>query len=134
MEEPKKQSWFHRLRRFNRQWIDRMDPDWPVEESGDDTAPKKAPSPSNDGDWRTFEGERTPNPNALKFCVGQPVQQRTLLPADASPEDPLSPLLAVPGVVSVFAVEDFVTILKGSDASWNEVLPPVRDILKGVFP
>ena len=129
MTKPQKQGWFHRLRRFNRRWIDQLDPDWPLDES----APASQPATSHSREWRAFEGERTPNPNALKFHVGRSVDQRTLLRDTPAPEDPLNPLLDVPGVVSVFAVEDFVTVLKGTDASWDDVLPDVQHILKGVF-
>lgn len=129
MAEPKNQGWFQRLRRFNRRWIDRLDPDWPLKE---DASPPKA-APTEGSVWRAFEGERTPNPNALKFGVGRSVEQRTLLRDTPDPDDPLHRLFDVPGVVSVFAVEDFVTVLKGADASWDDVLPGVQDILKEVF-
>jgi hypothetical protein len=59
--------------------------------------------------------------------------QRTLLPDSHAPEDPLAPLLDVPGVVSVFAVEDFVTVLKRPEVEWDDMLSSVQAHLEALF-
>jgi len=133
MPHPQELRWFHRLRRFNRQWIDRLDPDWPPEGAHrEEHAVLAAPEPMSAGEL-DLAGERTPNPNALKFHVGTPMTQRTLLPDQHDPQDPLAPLLDVPGVVSVFAVEDFVTVLKRPETEWDDALPGVRTHLEALF-
>lgn len=133
MPDPQELRWFHRLRRFNRQWIDRLDPDWPAKsEALEEGASQGESAPAQPG-ARNLEGERTPNPHALKFHVGVAMSQRTLLPDQHDPEDPLAPLLDVPGVVSVFAVEDFVTVLKRPELEWDDALPKVRAHLEALF-
>mgnify|MGYP001550671637 CR=1 FL=1 len=66
--------------------------------------------------------DRTPNPNALKFTVGEPVGGPvTYTDANAS-ESPLAEaLLAIPGVVSMFMTADFVTLTKTADSSWPDI-------------
>ena len=39
--------------------------------------------------------------------------------------------LAVDGVVSVFGVNDFITVSKSDDAGWDVLLPAVVDAIKG---
>ncbi|MEA3191566.1 MAG: hypothetical protein QOD77_2148 [Thermoplasmata archaeon] len=75
--------------------------------------------------------DATPNPNALKvtapspFCNGSKIVSK--------PEQAVSPLskalLAVPGVTSLFFLNDFVTISKRPDAEWDQMMPAIQDAL-----
>jgi Fe-S cluster biogenesis protein NfuA len=66
----------------------------------------------------------TPNPNCLKFIVdrtmveGDPVSYRTIEDAKDSPL--AEKLFAIPGVLEIFAFQNFVTITKASDQVWQE--------------
>ena len=74
----------------------------------------------------------TPNPNAYKvtaptnFCNGSRII--------SSPEKANSPvakaLIAVPGVVSLFFLNDFVTVSKKPEADWDAILPLVKAALE----
>lgn len=39
-------------------------------------------------------------------------------------------IFGVPGVVSLFGVNDFLTVTKTNDATWEAVVPHVLDILR----
>jgi hypothetical protein len=66
--------------------------------------------------------DRTPNPNALKFTVGQPVGGPTTYTEANASESPLAAkLLAIPGVVSMFMTADFVTLTKTGETSWTDI-------------
>jgi hypothetical protein len=74
----------------------------------------------------------TPNANAMKvtadaaFCSGSRIVSR---PEQAA--TPLSKaLLAVPGVTSLFFLNDFVTVSKRPEASWDAILPLVKQALE----
>jgi len=80
----------------------------------------------------TIEG--TPNPNALKFSVGQDVGGPKTFVAGRDAGDPLAEsLLALPGVTSVFMTADFVTLTKTPDADWTAVAGLAQQILEGHF-
>jgi len=75
--------------------------------------------------------EQTPNPNALKFSVGQPVGGPITLVPGGSAEHPLAdPLLAIPGVGSVFMTADFVTVSKTPEGDWATIAPTAEAILE----
>lgn len=74
--------------------------------------------------------ENTPNPNALKFTVGQAVGGPTTLSPGADSDHPLAePLLGIDGVVSVFMTADFVTLTKSPDGDWNVIAPVAETVL-----
>jgi hypothetical protein len=76
----------------------------------------------------------TPNPNALKFTVGTDFDAPKSFAAGIETDDPIaSPLLALPGVTSVFMSADFVTISKNPDAFWDEIAPEATRILEVHF-
>ena len=61
----------------------------------------------------TVTAEPTPNPNALKFTVGQDVGGPKTYVAAGDIDDPTArALLDIEGVTSVFMTADFVTISK----------------------
>jgi NFU1 iron-sulfur cluster scaffold homolog, mitochondrial len=78
--------------------------------------------------------QETPNPNAVKFILKEPVSHGTShsfkASADAQ-ENPLAKsLFDVGDVVSVFYMDKMITVEKTEDAEWDELLPalavPIR--------
>lgn len=78
--------------------------------------------------------QETPNPNAVKFILKEPVSYGTSHSFKSS-EDALDNQLAksifdVGNVVSVFYMDKMVTVEKTDDAEWDEILPdlavPIR--------
>jgi len=77
---------------------------------------------------------QTPNPNALKFTVDARFDTPVAFAAGVETTDPVAaPLLALPGVTSVFMSADFVTISKGPDGSWDTIVPEAQQILEEHF-
>ena len=75
--------------------------------------------------------ELTPNPNALKFSVGESVGGPGTYVKGAEPEDEyLRLLLDLEGVSSVFFTADFVTITKTPDGSWDAITSEATAILE----
>lgn len=82
-----------------------------------------------------MHAERTPNPNSIKWVLGE-----SLTAAGVSAEFPepvptsVSPLaarlFAVPGVVGVFVAANFVTVTKTDDGEWEELAQPLVEALK----
>ncbi|HSL71143.1 MAG TPA: NifU N-terminal domain-containing protein [Longimicrobiales bacterium] len=80
----------------------------------------------------------TPNPNALKFILDRRVIEgsgsRSYQNAAGAAGDPVaSPLFELPDVAGVFLADDFVTVIKGADASWDALKPEVVAVLQKVF-
>jgi hypothetical protein len=75
--------------------------------------------------------EPTPNPNAMKFSVGQLVGGPATHVAGQDTDDPVaSEILALPGVGSVFMTADFVTVSKSADGDWDSLIPQCVEILE----
>lgn len=78
--------------------------------------------------------EETPNPNAVKFILKEPVSNGTahqFPTAEAAVNDPLAKALFEVGqVVSVFYMDRMVTVEKEDMADWDDLLPtlavPIR--------
>jgi Fe-S cluster biogenesis protein NfuA len=78
--------------------------------------------------------EETPNPNAVKFILKEPVTAgttRSFHSAQEAAEDPLAaPLFAVGDVSSVFYMDKMITVEKSDEADWDDLLPrlavPIR--------
>ena len=73
----------------------------------------------------------TPNPNAGKFILNRKVLEgtasRSFYNADDAADLPLATaLFEVEGVVSLFMVDDFITVTKTSDADWEKLIPEVQ--------
>lgn len=82
--------------------------------------------------------EPTPNPNALKFVVSQP-----FVPAgsvtynsakDAGPDPLGAGLFRIPGVASVFYMNDFVTVTKSPDVPWDDIVPEAESLISSTPP
>ena len=78
--------------------------------------------------------EETPNPNAVKFILKEPVTAgttRSFHSAAEAADDPLAaPLFAVGDVSSVFYMDKMITVEKSDEADWDDLLPrlavPIR--------
>ena len=78
--------------------------------------------------------EETPNPNAVKFILREPVSNgvaRQYGAADLAENDPLAKsLFDVGHVVSVFYMDKMITVEKDEEGDWDELLPalaiPIR--------
>ncbi|MCC6610858.1 MAG: NifU family protein [Burkholderiales bacterium] len=81
------------------------------------------------------EIERTPNPNARKFVLREPLTygvSRSYESAEAAQGDALAAaLFAVPHVTSVFYVDTWLTVTQDGEADWNDlarqVAGPIRE-------
>ena len=80
------------------------------------------------------EIERTPNPNALKFVLREPLTwgiSRSFDSKEQAQDDPLAAaLFAIPHVINVFYVDHWITVTQDGNADWNElsrqVAVPIR--------
>ena len=78
--------------------------------------------------------EETPNPNAVKFILREPVSNgvaRQYGSAELAANDPLArSLFDVGHVVSVFYMDAMITVEKDDEGDWDELLPvlavPIR--------
>ena len=78
--------------------------------------------------------QETPNPNAVKFILKEPVSYGTSHSfknqADAEENHLAKSLFEVGDVVSVFYMDKMITVEKTEDADWDELLPvlavPIR--------
>ncbi len=73
----------------------------------------------------TVEIQPTPNINALKFVVNRRVTEgrsQTFRSAEEAQAHPLAArLFAIPGVVQVFLLNDFVTITRDPSMAWDTI-------------
>ena len=78
--------------------------------------------------------EETPNPNAVKFILKEPVTAGTTRSfhsaADAAGDPLAGPLFAVGDISSVFYMDKMITVEKADEADWDDLLPrlavPIR--------
>jgi len=78
--------------------------------------------------------EETPNPNAVKFVLREPVSngvaQQFSSPTQAETDPLAKSLFEVGNVVSVFYMDRMITIEKDAEGDWDELLPklavPIR--------
>jgi hypothetical protein len=82
---------------------------------------------------RTVQPQPTPNPNALRFALGENAigdKSRSFAAATAAKGVTWAErLFALPGVVSLFGVKDFLTITKAPSADWDSIVPKAVEIL-----
>lgn len=86
----------------------------------------------------TVRYQPTPNPNAGKFTVGTPTvsgtaSQSFYSAAQAADNRLAAALFELDGVVSIFMVDDFVTVIKTADADWGVLVPHVTAALERVL-
>ena len=95
--------------------------------------------------------QATPNPNAAKFTLNRVVAAQGTtyrLPAAPTGESTgtaqagdaasaeaawAQQLLGIPGVVQVFAINNFVSVNKAPDAAWDAIVPHVERVLQEAF-
>lgn len=85
--------------------------------------------------------QETPNPNAVKFLLKEPVSHGTShsfkTAEDAESNELAKSLFEVGDVVSVFYMDKMITVEKTDEAEWDEILPalavPIR-AAEGVRP
>jgi len=78
--------------------------------------------------------QETPNPNAVKFILKEPVSHGTShsfkRAEDAAGDDLARSIFDVGNVVSIFYMDKMLTVEKTDDAEWDEILPelavPIR--------
>lgn len=78
--------------------------------------------------------QETPNPNAVKFILREPVSHGTShsfkAALDAAENELAKSLFAVGNVVSVFYMDKMITVEKTDEMEWDELLPelavPIR--------
>ena len=78
--------------------------------------------------------QETPNPNAVKFILKEPVSHGTSHSfkeaADAANDDLARSLFDIDHVVSVFYMDKMITVEKTDEAEWDDILPslavPIR--------
>ena len=84
------------------------------------------------------EIEYTPNPNARKFVLKEPITNgpsRSYQDAAAAEGDGLAAaLFAVPHVISVYYVDRYVTVTQDGQADWQELLRKVADPIRAAQP
>jgi hypothetical protein len=79
--------------------------------------------------------EPTPNPNAKKFVIDRRISETPLSyrTSEAAAKDPLAAkLMALPGVVGLLFLHDFVTVSKSSEARWADISAKAKRIMASV--
>ena len=93
-------------------------------------APKKTAAESS----VTVNPEVTPNPNAMKFTLNQTVCETGSFSftVDEKPVEHAiaAAILEIAGVETVFGVNDFVTVTKQADVTWDALIPDVVAAIK----
>jgi hypothetical protein len=79
--------------------------------------------------------QATPNPNAAKFTLNRVVATQGTTYRDAAAADVAwaKRLLGIPGVVQVFAINNFISVHKRPEADWNVIGPQVEQVLRDAF-
>lgn len=77
-----------------------------------------------------MHAERTPNPNSIKWVLGQPVAEGVPSASfqgvvDAGTSPLASAILAIDGVEGVFLGPSFVTVTKADGAEWTDLAAPI---------
>ena len=82
--------------------------------------------------------QETPNPNAVKFILKEPVSHGTshsFKSAEAGADDKLAgPIFEVGDVVSVFYMDKMITVEKTDEAEWDEILPALAVPIRAAEP
>jgi hypothetical protein len=86
----------------------------------------------------TVRFQPTPNPNAGKFILNRSVVEGSASLSFYNPEAAAdhalgNALFELEGVVSLFMVDDFVTITKSADVGWDKLVPQVQTIIERVL-
>lgn len=82
-----------------------------------------------------LHAERTPNPDCIKWVVGQPlVADGITVHFEERPAEDIAPLASrlfdIDGVVGVFFASNFTTVTKRADVEWTDIAQPIVDAIK----
>ena len=84
--------------------------------------------------FKVEDVDLTPNPHALKFILNEKLlnfERRQFANKSEAVNDPLaSGIFEIPGVVSVFYTDKFITIEKSKEANWGQIQRPLIEFLK----
>ena len=82
-----------------------------------------------------ISAQGTPNPNAAKFVLNRVVaaQGTTYRDAATAAAPWAAQLLQIPGVIQVFALNNFISVTKRADVDWNVIGPQVEQVLRQAF-
>jgi Fe-S cluster biogenesis protein NfuA len=90
---------------------------------------------TNTNDFITIYAEATPNPESMKFVVNKMILPNDSIDFRTKERAVSSPLAAAlfekSYVNGVFIMNNFVSITKTHDTVWSEVIPEIKDFLKG---
>lgn len=79
----------------------------------------------------------TPNPNSYKFTLDRPVVQqgsKSYMAPEQAKGDPLAEkLFEIPGVKSLFFLNNFITVSRDPAVDWNEIAGEVVNVIQGHF-
>ncbi|MBX3265897.1 MAG: NifU family protein [Acidobacteria bacterium] len=82
--------------------------------------------------------QETPNPNAVKFILKEPVSfgtSHSFKNAETAKDDQFAAsIFEVGNVVSVFYMDKMVTVEKTDDAEWDEILPELAVPIRAAEP
>ena len=85
----------------------------------------------------TIETQPTPNVNALKFVLNRRLtegkSQTFRTPREAAASPLAAALLAIPGVVQVFLLNDFITVTRNPAARWEDISDQAESAIRGYF-
>ena len=81
------------------------------------------------------EIERTPNPDAMRFVLAEPLTNGTTRSfenaQEAEGDEMASALFAIDNVINVYYVDKYITVTQDGKAVWSELLrklaPPIRE-------
>jgi hypothetical protein len=74
---------------------------------------------------------QTPNPNALKFVLDVKLAEMINVNDPVEATTPFTrAVLAVPGVMGLFGVNDFVTITRRPDGDWSTIIKGVTKAIE----
>lgn len=82
----------------------------------------------------TVQVQPTPNINALKFITNRRLTEgrsQTFRSAEEASGHPLAArLFGIPGVVQVFLLNDFVTVTRSPEATWDEIVQAAEAVIR----
>ena len=82
-----------------------------------------------------MHAERTPNPNSIKWVLGQPVAETVSAasfapPIEASVSPLAAPIVAIEGVEGVLLGPNFVTVTKSEGMEWTDLAADIVAAIK----
>lgn len=84
-----------------------------------------------------IEVQPTPNVNAMKFLLSRKVtegrSQTFRSPEEATGSTLARALLAIPGVVQVFFLNDFITVTRDPSAKWTAIVAQAESVIREHF-